>query len=232
MGSARLRDRKGNLPRGWQEADFVRAGLMEGKPQAIAMHSLSDAVARVDFADAPRRGEKRRQLRGDQDKGGARGQPVTPRSITVSNERPWPYQRLLPANAGSSMGHRFYFDPSLGEGSPSGAEMYDTRSFQPHAWEHFQPRREAPRPQQQPSEQTTQSGRLRENPHLGRVAGAIGGLVGATIGSHYGPQASRYGGAAGGLAGYYTGAYGGGMIEALGDYVGRNGFKGDLSGLR
>lgn len=228
MNSARLRDRKGNLPRGWQEADFVRGGLMEGKPQVSAMHSLSDAVARVNFADAPRRGEKT----ASQDKGEARDRPVMPRSIAVSNERPWPNQRLLPANAGSSMEHRFYFDPSLGEGSPSGAEMYDTRSFQPNGWEHFQPRREVSQQQQQPSEQTTQSEGLRENPHLGRVAGAIGGLVGATIGSHYGPQASRYGGAAGGLAGYYAGAYGGGMIEALGDYVGRNGFKGDLSGLR
>ncbi|MBP1882381.1 hypothetical protein J2Z50_000646 [Ensifer mexicanus] len=198
------------------------------------MPSLSDAVAGAPFADAPRRLDNTaREGLGAQDKTGAAAlrQSVMPRSVSVSHEEPWPSQRLPPANVGSSMRNRFYFDPTFGRGPQSGTELYDTRAFQPNAWEHFQPRREVSR-QQQPGEQTTQGGGLRESPHLGRIGGAIGGLIGATIGSHYGPQASRYGGAAGGLAGYYTGAYGGGMIEALGDYVGRNGFKGDLSGLR
>lgn len=56
----------------------------------------------------------------------------------------------------------------------------------------------------------------------------LGSLTGNTVCSGFG----HVGAVAGGAGGYYLGGYGPGLLRETGRAVGRNGFKGDLSGLR
>lgn len=56
----------------------------------------------------------------------------------------------------------------------------------------------------------------------------LGSLAGNTVGSGLG----HVGAVAGGAGGYYLGGYGPGLLRETGRAVGRNGFNGDLSGLR
>lgn len=60
------------------------------------------------------------------------------------------------------------------------------------------------------------------------VGSLLGSLAGNTLGSRFG----HVGAVAGGAGGYYVGGYGPGLLRQTGRAVGRNGFNGDLSGLR